>query len=207
MWQYESIYVNYHDPSVVLTGTVASAQENREHSIRRNSLFPQQPSKHCKNSPPEPDKTIQTNGYVLIGGMCCTYKYPRLFGNVITKSILVGQKNERPWDTHTVFFLSLTKTLCQTRWSCVECWERKSFPSCISWWKKRERGGELSKLNACHTFFPLHDASHHHGSRVISRSGGRHPYIMEKTRKAGYIHISLVLLLTFCYSTSQTTQT
>lgn len=174
MWQHESIYVNYHDHSVVLTGTVASAQENREHSIRRNSRFPQQPSKHGKNSPSEPDKAIRTNRSVLIGGMWCTCKYPRLFGNVITKSILVWQTKER--ETHT-------QSLCQTRWSCEECWERKSFLSCVSWWKKRERtrGGRLSKLNACHNLFLLHDASHHRGSRVVSRSG-------EKTRKQD-IHI------------------
>lgn len=177
MWRYESICVNYHDHSVVLAGTVASAEENREHSIRRNSLFPQQPSKHCKNSPSEPDRTVQTNHCVLIGGMWCAYKYPDCL-ETWSQNLFWSDKRMRVHDfqgereTHSFFFfLSLTKSLCLTRRSCEECWERKSFLSCISRWKKRERGGELSKLNACHTLFLLHDASRHCGGRAVSRSG------------------------------------
>lgn len=37
--------------------------------LEKCSLFPQQPSKHCNNSPSRPDPTIKTNRSVLISGM------------------------------------------------------------------------------------------------------------------------------------------
>lgn len=44
--------------------------------------------------------------------------------------------------------------------------------------EKRERGGGLSKLNACHIPCPLHDAGCQHGSHVICRLAGSHLYVV-----------------------------
>lgn len=138
--------------------------------LEKHSLFPQQPSKDCNNSPSMPDSTIKTNRSVLISGMQTTRRLINIQAYLETWSKILFWSKTR---MRVRDFQKGSERETESLYLVVMLCEMLGRKMSLLLYLRMEEG-----LHTCHDPFPLHDASCHRGNHVISRSRGSHFHVV-----------------------------